>query len=78
MATENSSSSFGAFPQLVIDQSDISGSWKKYSGEYLLALDLRKLSDAYECVAKLPFPTIRWPSPLLGIAAQNLLHCLRL
>ena len=33
MATKNSSSSFGAFPQLVIDQSDVSGSWKKFSAE---------------------------------------------
>ena len=42
MATGNSSSSFDAFPQLVIDQSDISGSWKKFSDEFLLALELRK------------------------------------
>ena len=46
MATENSSSSFGAFPQFVIDQSDISGSWKKYSGEYLLALVLDSRAKA--------------------------------
>ena len=43
MATGNSSSNLGAFPQLVIDQSDISGSWKKFSDEILLALELREL-----------------------------------
>ena len=43
MATGNSSGSFEAFPQLVIDQSDISGSWKKFSDEFLLALELREL-----------------------------------
>ena len=40
MANENSSSSFGTFPLLVIDQSDISGSWKRFSDEFLLLQEL--------------------------------------
>ena len=45
-----SGSSFGAFPQLVIDQSDVSGSWKKFSDEFLLALELRELEINSRCI----------------------------
>ena len=40
---ENVSSCFEAFPQLVIDQSDVSDSWTKFSDKILLALEFREL-----------------------------------
>ena len=38
-----SGSSFGAFPELIIDQRDVSGSWKKFSKDFVLALEFREL-----------------------------------
>ena len=44
MATGNSSiDSCGAFPELIIDQEDGSGSWKKISQQSVLAAKLRML-----------------------------------
>ena len=38
-----SGSSFGAFSELIIDQRNVSGSWKKFSEDSVLALELREL-----------------------------------
>ena len=49
MATGNSSSSFEAFTQLIIDQSNVAKSWKKFSDKFLLALELRELETDLLC-----------------------------
>ena len=44
MATGNSSfGSFGAFPELVINQDNVSGSWRTFSQDFVLAIELKEL-----------------------------------
>ena len=44
MATGNISVvSFGAFPELVIEQDDVSGSWRTFSQDLVLAIGLKEL-----------------------------------
>ena len=44
MATANSSfGSFGAFPELVINQDNVSGSWRTFSQDFVLAIELKEL-----------------------------------
>ena len=44
MATRNSIvGSFRAFPGLVFDQNHVSGSWRKFSQDFVLAIELRDL-----------------------------------
>ena len=44
MATGNSSAgSFGAFSELVINQGNVSGSWRTFSQDFVLAIELREL-----------------------------------
>ena len=43
-ATGNSSvGSFGAFPELGIDQEEVSGSWRTFSQDFVLAIELKEL-----------------------------------
>ena len=44
MATRNSSvGSFGAVPELVIDQDDVSGSYRTFCQDFALAIELKEL-----------------------------------
>ena len=44
MATGSSSvGSFVAFPELVTDQDNVSGSWRTFSQNFVLAIELREL-----------------------------------
>ena len=39
----NSSSVFGHFPNLIIDQNDVAGSWRIFSDEFMIALEMQDI-----------------------------------
>ena len=75
MATGNSDSTFWVFPELVIDQSDVSGSCKKFSDELLLALEFWELdSKILRFIANLRIKTVALLKALLDLGGRAFLQ----
>ena len=53
LITATGSSSFDAFPKLVIDQDNVSESWENFSQDFVLALDARYTIPGTKMVALL-------------------------